>query len=416
MSEVAVPRNWLATSNTFARSYSDPRGEGVTIYSPVGQSEYTTKARTLTPIRIKCDSNQVSFILQKLVLSWDLSIYKTDGTSFPAGGGVKNTALGADAIIQTLVIKAGGETVVNIPNYNAYLADVYKNLPTSTKALLTKMSGYNRTDLFSSTSTVTVNHHPLVGFCHPTNDSFFHVWALPDQALEIQITLADPAAFFVGASGQPAEVRISNIRCLVPFITPPPSFVINTTRAISEGKSVFYDYVRSTQVENASSGSNLNTYMLHMSGIRSLQGISCMYIDGNAVQDPTKDNNLSYSSHGLREWWIRMGALTIPSGITGFTHSPTDMTTLLVTHLSDNNFDQIGAMDLNYNYDTQLFNFGYSFQSKDEGSTSALSMTGTDGIMRITTRHEGSVPVTVRLLSTLHENVTLAVGSAVTVV
>ncbi|TPX56703.1 hypothetical protein SpCBS45565_g08369 [Spizellomyces sp. 'palustris'] len=385
MSEVAVPRNWLFSTNTFARGYSDPRGEGVSIYSPIGQSTYTTKSRNLMPIKIMCDSNSVSFILQKLILSMDVSAYDGAGNLITPGAGVKNTYLGLESIIQSLAIKAGGETVVNIPNYPLYLTQTYRNLSAGSKKLLNQLSGYGNTNIFGTASTISINHHPFVGFFHLTNDQFFPVWALPNQALEIIITLADPNTVFTSAGV--GEIRVSNIRCLVPYITPPPMTVVNATRAISDGKSIFYDYVRSTQTENACSGGNRNTFLLHMSG-------------------------------GLREWRLQLGShLTIPSGTQGFTHSPSDNQTLLVSQLSNNNFDQLGDMDMSFaDYDSKDFLFGWSFASKDEGSANALSFTGTDGIMRIHMQHAMAPTQKVCLVTCYHENVTLSIGAVVSVV
>ncbi|KAI9089853.1 hypothetical protein DFS34DRAFT_654353 [Phlyctochytrium arcticum] len=88
-----------------------------------------------------------------------------------------------------MTIRAGGEVVQKIDNYPAYLNIVCKNLPVGQKKLLDQLSGYSNT-------TVTMNMHPWIGFFHSNNDSFFHVWSLPKQALEISITLADPATMF----------------------------------------------------------------------------------------------------------------------------------------------------------------------------------------------------------------------------
>ncbi|KND03134.1 uncharacterized protein SPPG_02195 [Spizellomyces punctatus DAOM BR117] len=414
--EVAVPRNWIFSTNSFAKSYSDPRGEGVSIYSPIGQSTYTTKSRNLTPIKITCNSNSVSFILQKLILSMDVSAYDNAGNLITPGTGVKNTYLGLESIIQSLTIKAGGETVVNIPNYPLYLVQTYRNLSAGSKKLLSQLSGYGNTNIFATSSTISINHHPFVGFFHLTNDQFFPVWALPNQALEIIITLADPSTVFTSAGV--GEIRVSNIRTLISYVTPPPSSVINSTRAISDGKPIFYDYVRSTQTENACSGGNRNTFLLHMSGVRSLQGIEMSFVDDDVLNDQTKDKALMYSSQGLREWRIQLGAnLTIPSGTQGFSHSPSDNQTLLVTQLSNNNFDQLGEMDMSFaDYDSKAFSFGWSFASKDEGSQAALSFTGTDGLLRVHMQHAVAPTQKVRMVTCYHENVTLSIGVVVTVV
>ncbi|KNC99709.1 uncharacterized protein SPPG_05090 [Spizellomyces punctatus DAOM BR117] len=346
----------------------------------------------------------------------DVSAYDNAGNLITPGTGVKNTYLGLESIIQSLTIKAGGETVVNIPNYPLYLVQTYRNLSTGSKKLLSQLSGYGNTNIFATSSTISINHHPFVGFCHPSNDQFFPVWALPNQALEIIITLADPNTVFTSAGV--GEIRVSNIRCLVPYITPPPTTVVNATRAISDGKSIFYDYVRSTQTENACSGGNRNTFLLHMSGVRSLQGVEMSFIDDDVLNDTTKDKALMYSSQGLREWRMQIGPnLTIPSGIQGFTHSPSDNQTLLVTQLSNNNFDQLGDMDMSFaDYDSKAFSFGWSFASKDEGSNAALSFTGSDGLLRVHTTHATAPTQKVRMVTCYFENVTLSIGAVVTVV
>ncbi|DAC81694.1 hypothetical protein PhCBS80983_g06216 [Powellomyces hirtus] len=415
MSQVAtVPRNWLFASSSFSRSWSDPRGEGWAVYSPIGQSEYSTKSRNLTPIKISCDSNSVSFILQKLLISMDVTAVN-DGAP-TSGAGIVNTKLGLESLIQSITVKAGGEVLTKIDQYPAYLAQTYRNLNKGHKQLLQNMHGYGMTDVFAASHTVSVNMHPMLGCFHPTNDQFFPVWALPNQALTIEIVLADPSNVFT--SGNVNELRVSNIRCLVPYITPPPTIVYNVTRSIADGKSIFYDYCRSMQTMNSASGGSQNVFVLHMSGIRSLIGLECCFVDDNVLSDHTKDKSETFSSQNLREWRIQLSPnAVIPSGPQGFTHGPFNKETLLVSHLSSNDFDQMADMDISFaDYDQKQFSFSYGFQSKDEGSTAALSFTGTDSILKIITKHASPPPPqTVRLLTTYHENVTLSIGGMVTV-
>ncbi|TPX52851.1 hypothetical protein PhCBS80983_g06440 [Powellomyces hirtus] len=343
----SVPRNWIFASNTFSRAYTDPRGEGWSVYSPIGQSEYSTKSRNLTPIKISCDSN-------------------SDGAP-TSGAGLVNTKLGMESIIQSLTIKAANEVLTKIDNYPAYLALTYRNLNKGHKQLLQNMSGYGTSNVFSATHTASVSFHPMVGCFHPSNDQFFPVWALPNQALTIEIVLADPSTVFT--SGNVNELKVSNIRCLIPYVTPPPSVVYNVTRAIADGKSIFYDYVRSTQTENACSGGQRNTFNLHMSGVRSLVGIECCFVDDDVLSDPTKDKSEMFSLQNLRSWRLLLGPnAVIPAGAQGFSHGPFDRTTLLVSQLSNNDFDQMADMDISFaDYDQKYFSLSYGFQSKDEG-------------------------------------------------
>ncbi|TPX53319.1 hypothetical protein PhCBS80983_g06315 [Powellomyces hirtus] len=322
-----------------------------------------------------------------------------------------------ESIIQSLTIKAGGETVTRIDNYAAYLTQTYRNLSKGTKQLLGNLSGYGRNDVFSGTVTASVSMHPTIGFFHPTNDQFFPVWALANQVMTIEIVLADPTSVFT--SGNVDKIQVSNIRTLVPFVTPPPSVVVNATRAISDGKSIFYDYTRATQTENACSAGLRNTFNLHMSGVRSLVGIECSFIDDDVLQDPTKDKSEVFSSQNLREWRLQLGPnATIPNGVQGFTHSPYDCQTLLVSHLSNNDFEQLADLDINFaDYDSKHFSFSYGFQDKSEGNGAALSFSGTDSILRIHTQHASPGPSQrVRLLTTYHENVTLSIGDVVQVI
>ncbi|KAI8916685.1 hypothetical protein DFJ77DRAFT_439923 [Powellomyces hirtus] len=333
-----------------------------------------------------------------------------------SGAGLVNTKLGMESIIQSLTIKAGGEVMAKIDSYPAYLAQTYRSLNKGYKQLLQNMSRYGTSNVFSGTHTASVSFHPMVGALHASNGQSFPTWALPNQALTIEIVLADPSTVFT--SGNVNEIRVSNIRCLVPYITPPPSVVFNVTRAIADGKSIFWDYVRSTQTENPCSGGQKNTFNLHMSGVRSLVGIECSFVDDDVLSDPTKDKSEMFSSQNLRSWRLQLGPnATIPSGTTGITHSPYDRQTLLVSQLSNNDFEQMADLDINFaDYDQKQFSFSYGFQSKDEGSTAALSFTGTDAILKIHTEHASPPPSQkVRLLTSYHENVTLSIGGLVTV-
>ncbi|KAI8904910.1 hypothetical protein DFJ77DRAFT_443825 [Powellomyces hirtus] len=333
-----------------------------------------------------------------------------------SGAGIINTKLGLESLIQSITVKAGGETMTKIDNYPAYLSQTYRNLNKGHKQLLMNMNGYGTSNIFAGTHTATVSMHPMLGCFHPTNNQFFPVWALPNQALTIEIVLADPSNVFT--SGNVNELRVSNIRCFVPYITPPPSVVFNVTRGLASGKSIFYDYSRATMVEASASGGSQNVFNLHMSGVRSLIGIECCFVDDDVLSDPTKDKSEMFSSQNLREWRIQLGPnALIPAGSQGFTHNSFDRTTLLISHLSNNDFDQMADMDINFqDYDQKHFSFSYGFQSKDEGSNAALSFTGTDSILKIITKHASPAPSQkVRLLTTYHENVTLSIGGMVTV-
>ncbi|KAI9103414.1 hypothetical protein DFS34DRAFT_590943 [Phlyctochytrium arcticum] len=411
MTETQVPRNWLVNTNTFARPYSDPRGEGVQIFSPVGESEYSTKSRNLTPIKITMDSNSVSFIFQKLVLSMDVSCYGAGGALITPGTAVTNTYLGLDSIIQSMTVKAGGEAVQKIDNYPAYINTVYKNVPVGQKKLMNQLSGYGNTNVFKDSATVTMNTHPWIGFFHPSsNDQFFHPWALPNQAIEITLTLADPSTVFT--SNQVQEIRVTNIRCILPYITPPPPLVVDVTRALSSGRQIFCDYTKTTQTENACSGGLRNTVILHMSGVRSLVGFEAVFVDNDVLSNQAIDKALMYNSQNLREWKIQLGSLHIPQGVQGFTHGPNDNQTLLVSQLSNNTFDALGDMDISFkDYDQKQFSLGWSFMSKDEASSAALNFSGTDALMRLHTVHASPPPSQkVRLLVSYAENVSLSIG------
>ncbi|TPX53452.1 hypothetical protein PhCBS80983_g06281 [Powellomyces hirtus] len=178
MSQVAsIPRNWIYSSNTWSKPFSDPRGEGVAVYSP------------------------------KLILSMDITAVN-DGVPV-SGAGLVNTKLGMESIIQSLTIKAGNETMAKIDSYPAYLAQTYRSLNKGYKQLLQNMSGYGTNNVFSGTHTASVLFHPMVGALHASNGQSFPTWALPNQALTIEIVLADPSTVFT--SGNVNEIRVSNI-------------------------------------------------------------------------------------------------------------------------------------------------------------------------------------------------------------
>ncbi|KAI9103361.1 hypothetical protein DFS34DRAFT_590894 [Phlyctochytrium arcticum] len=194
--------------------------------------------------------------------------------------------------------------------------------------------------------------------------------------------------------------------------------VVDVTRAISSGRQIFYNYTRTTQTENACSGGLRNTFIRHMSGVRSLVGFDACFVDDDVLSDPTKDKALMYNSQNLREWKIQLGSLHIPQGVQGFSHGPTDNQTLLVSQLSNNNFDALGDMDISFkDYDQKQFSLGWSFMDKSEGSSAALNFSGTDSLMKIHTLHASPAPSQkVRLLVSYGENVSLAIGGLVSVV
>ncbi|KAI8996037.1 hypothetical protein BC832DRAFT_542729 [Gaertneriomyces semiglobifer] len=364
-----------------ARQFGDPLGKGIHTFSPTDQAEYSSKDRSSTPIRIVCDSCTTSFDLTKMVLSMDVSAYN-NGTAITPGADIKNTYLGLEAIIQSLTITAAGQVVEKIHNYPAFLSSIYKNMSAGHKKLLRQLSGYSNDNIFDTRATVSMNMHPWVGFCNPKNKNFFHVFALPDQTLEFTIALAHPASVF--PNGNVDEIRVSNIRLLMPYHTPSPQFV-NATRAIS------YEYTRTTQALVPASGTEKNIFNLNMSGVRSLQGFDAMFVDANA--DTTKDAALNYSSWDLREWRLVLGMTAIPSGKAGFKHSTTDNQTLLASLLSQTDFDSLGDMDISFaDYDKKQFSFGWSFQDRTESSSAGLSFEGTNSSLKIATIHDTVLP------------------------
>lgn len=419
MTEVArsthVPANWLPHSQTFARPYTNPLGEGWSTYTPVGQSVYSSKTGQLRPITVALDSNKVSLMLEKLIISCDVTALK-NGAPIANPASLTTTYLGLDSVFASLSVKAGGETVENHESYSEFLAGEYATMGADMKKLLLNLSGYGSTNAFQQ-STMSITHHPPIGFFHPTNGDFFHPWALPNQRCEVTFTVARPESIFLTADVCD-EIQLSNIRVLVPYVTPNPEFVIGVTRAIADGKSIYYDYVRTGTELQACTGSTKNVFLYHMSNVRSLQGFRGTFVDEDALADVTKDNAKSFTDANLREWRLQVGQRYIPDGTQGFTHSPTDRQTMLITQLSKNGFDQIASMDLPFQgYITQNFELGYSFQDKAEGSRAALGFTGTDGLLRVHTTHANPAPTPrVKFIFRYFENVTLSIGPSVKVV
>ncbi|KAJ3008907.1 hypothetical protein HKX48_008273 [Thoreauomyces humboldtii] len=358
------------------------------------------------------DSNSMLFFLQKLSLSMDV-------TALLAGAPVANpssmptTTLGLESVIQSLVIKAAGEIVTSIPNYPQYAA---QNLATQTvgqQNLAFNLSGNGSNNAFQQ-STMSICSHPLVGFFEPTlGQNPLHVWSLPNQAIELEITLADPSTVVL-AAGLCNEIQVSNIRVGVAAVSPPADMQVSALNALANGQSLFYDFVRPTQVKAACLGSTTNRFLFHMSGVRSLIGFTACFVDDTKAGTQTVDKALQFSNQTLSTWQIQLGSgLTIPRGLAGFTHSSTDRQTFLVSQLALNDYMNIGNVtQFDFaDYTTKKFTFGYAFEDRSEGSQAALAFTGTDGLFRINTTHTTAPPSTVRLSLTYYENVTLAISS-----
>lgn len=410
----SVPSNWLWSSSTFASPYSNPRTEGWVQFPATGQDTFTSKSRSLTPIKITLNSDHASFWLQKMFILIEVTLY--DATGAVMAKGPVNSALGAEAFFESIRVTAGGELVENIPDLMAYSAQTYKNISARDKLLLGNMTGFNKTDLFANSGTRGFAWHPYLGFMHPTNNGPLHVWSLPNQSLEISLNLANISNVFQAAGV--AEYRITNIRAFVPFTCPSPEYVAQTMQHINSGESLFYDYRRSTFTSNNCSGGTRSSHILHMSGVRSLSSFSWWYADDDVIADQTKDKALSFSSQGLKEWRIQLGpSLYIPQG-RAFQHSANSPETLLISQLSNNSFEQLGDMDISFaNYDATLFSIDYSFQSSDEGAVGcALGFQGTDGIVRLETVSNPAPSTKVRLITCYRENVTLAIGQSVQVI
>ncbi|KAI9104043.1 hypothetical protein DFS34DRAFT_304190 [Phlyctochytrium arcticum] len=207
---------------------------------------------------------------------------------------------------------------------------------------------------------------------------------------------------------------------MVPTFQPPPEFQLAVQRSIAAGKELFYDYTRYSTQELACNGSTRQTYRIHMNGVRSLKAFDFSFVDEDLLANPALDKNEISSSKGLREWFIQIGNLVTPSGMTGFLNGPANPETLLISQIKGNYLSAVGELDLPSlsDYQNKFFSAGFSYPSIDVSSSAALSFVGTDSIMEMTTIHEaGQQPSTnCRMVFQYSENVTLSISTLVDVI
>ncbi|KAJ3163184.1 hypothetical protein HDU86_002353 [Geranomyces michiganensis] len=408
-----IPRNWLTSTRTFAEPFSDARGEGIAVFTSSGQEVYTSKSRSLTPIRVLINSPSVSFWLQKCFLTYVVTL--DDSTGNPLSSGPANCALGGESVWESVRATVGGTEVERIPDHLSYAALAYKDFNNNEKQFLQNCSGYGQTDVFANTGSVKFAWRPYLGCFNPSNGGPMHIWLAQNQAMELELRLADPRNVFT--AGNVAEYRISNIKCFVPYTTPPPQFITTMTNALAHGEAVHYDYRRPTFTTNACSGGQRNTFIIHQSGVRSLANYQWYYLDDAVLADQSKDKSLNFSDQNLKSWRLELSPNNfIPNG-EPFHHDTNDPETLLISNLTNNSFEQLGELSINFaDYAKKMFSWSWSFQSNSEADIASLSFAGTDGIFRIHTFNDPPPPQSVRLVTVYRENVTIQFTDQVNVI
>ncbi|KAJ3143978.1 hypothetical protein HDU89_001143 [Geranomyces variabilis] len=233
--------------------------------------------------------------------------------------------------------------------------------------------------------------------------------------MELELRLQDPRNVFT--AGNVAEYRISNIKCFVPYTTPPPQFITTMTNALAHGEAVHYDYRRLSQTSNACSGGQRNTFIIHQSGVRSLANYQWYYLDDAVLADQSKDKSLNFSDQNLKSWRLELSPNNfIPNG-EPFHHDTNDPETLLISNLTNNSFEQLGELSIKFSdYAKKMFSWSWSFQSNSEADIASLSFAGTDGIFRVHTYNDPPPPQSVRLVTCYRENVTIQFTDQVNVI
>ena len=402
-----VPPSWIYASKQYSM-HSDALSENIAIFRPV-KDFYDSRAPA-TPIKVVIDSNSSFLRPQRSYLSMKITCYNSDG-SLNTTANV--SSIGAMSCFRTMSTKVGGKLVDTIEDLPTLIADTYQPMTVAQKAYLGYYEGYgNSSVLANSTGSFTVKHFPLASVFNPVNGQPLPICVLPNQALELNLTLNTPQNAFTNAASGSYFV-ISEVRYVAQLVTPSGQYLSTLWDGIRSGKFLEIDLNGVTQLSNTCSGASQNNFLLPLANAR-IYGLTHRFRKDSDYTAATGDKALIYTTQGLKAWRYVIGQYRCP-----LTEDFKIDDTLLIRDLSLADNTSFQSEDIDFDtFFTEQFVFSYAWRSMDEDENSALSLVGSDGNLRLITIHDtAAVPGTdVSLLTTVYTQKTLLIGNTVDVV
>lgn len=401
-----VPSNWIYSSRQFSM-HSDALSENIAIYRPIKET-FSSKSPG-NAIKIVVDSNSSFLRPQRSYFSATVSVKNADGSPVT---NAEVSQIGAMACFRTMNVKFGGKVVDEIEDVPAFVADTYQTVEAEKRKYLRYNEGAGNADTFKNSSgSFTFKHHIMAGSFRPLNGNPIPLAILPNQSVEITLTLNNPQQAFTNLPNG-AYFEVSNIRYVAQVVTPSAEYMSALWSGIRAGKYLEMDVVGVSQLSNPCSGASQNNFILPLTNGR-VVGLTHRFRDDNKAATTTGDKSLIYDTANLRSWRYQIGQYRLP-----LTEDFQVEDTVMVGDLSMNDNSSYSGEDLDLdNFYSKQFVMRYSWQSRDEDASSALNLLGGTGNVHLITTHNLPAPSTnVSLQTTVYAQKTILIGATVDVV
>ncbi|KAJ3131156.1 hypothetical protein HDU90_008686 [Geranomyces variabilis] len=362
------------------------------------------------PIKLVIDSNSLFLRPQRSYLSAKITCYNPDGS-------VNTTAavssIGVMSCFRTMTVKVGGKMVDSVEDLPQLIADTYQTVSPGQRKYLKYNEGVGDDSVFKNSSgSFVVKHHLLTPVFRPVQGQSIPLCCLPNQAVEVTLTLSSPQNAFTNAVAGSYFV-VSDVRYVAQLITPLAAYLTTLWQGIRAGKFLEIDMIGVNQIQNTCSGASQNNFILPLANSRVI-GITNRFRKSDAYTSQTGDKSAIYDTAGLKEWRYQLGNWRMP-----LTENFKVEDAIMIRNLSMNDNTSYQNEDLDFDdFYTKNFMMSYSWVLSDEDENSSLNMVGSDGNLRLITIHNpNNTPSTdVSLLSTIYTQRTLLIGETVNVV
>ncbi|KAJ3176655.1 hypothetical protein HDU85_006860 [Gaertneriomyces sp. JEL0708] len=400
-----IPANWQYHSRQF-ESNSDALSENIMVFRPIKDRHDSRAAGS--PIKVVIDSPSSFLRPQRTYLSCRITHYNADGSP---NTGVTASDIGLMSHFKTATLRVSGKIVEEYSEYVEHIAQQYTYETSARRKYLRLFEGTGNADAIkNSNGSAVVRHHLRFGFLNNINGNPIPLCLLPNQAMEVQLTLNTPQQAVTNAPSGGYFV-VDDVRVVAQLTTPSAEFLWSAWAGIRNGKYLELDYVAGVQTVNPCSGASQNNFIIPLSNSR-VVGLMHRFRDDSKYSTTTGDKSLIYDRANLISWRYQLGQWRLP-----LTEEFKVEDSLINAALWMSDSENYETEDVDFeNFDSKRFTIRHNFQSADEGMSSALNLTGSDGNLRLITTHSNPPPSTsVSLLTTVFVHRTLLIGNTVDV-
>ncbi|KAJ3143992.1 hypothetical protein HDU89_000967, partial [Geranomyces variabilis] len=208
-------------------------------------------------------------------------------------------------------VKVGGKVTDNIEDFPTFVMDSYHASTVAQRKYLALNEGAGDPTIFhNSEGKFKFRHSLMAGSVRPTNGQNIPLCVLPNQAIEVTLTLNSPQNAFTNAAAGSYFV-VSDVRYVAQLVTPNSAYLSSLWSGIQSGKFLELDYTGVSQIQSTCSGSSQNNFLLPLANSRVI-GMTHRFRKDSAYTTPTGDKSQIFDSAGLVRWRYQIGQYRLP--------------------------------------------------------------------------------------------------------